>query len=205
MDRLPTWVKSMVISKKCNQKKTIREQIKAKKRALPEAEKRQLNRRIFERLMTEPLIAGAGMIYCYVSLPDEADTRVLIDYFFEHQRKVAVPRVENDKICFYYVNSWQDLQPGAMGILEPKAACLPARDSNKPIIIPGVAFDHSGNRLGYGGGYYDRFLAADPSLIKIAIAYEFQVVKDIPTEDFDQQVSTLITDKKIRRYVNDSD
>jgi 5-formyltetrahydrofolate cyclo-ligase len=97
------------------------------------------------------------------------------------------------------IDSFEDLEPGTMGILEPikKRSIIDAHKLDI-ILVPGVAFDRKGNRVGYGLAYYDRFLKKfSPSTVKIALAYDFQVVSDIPCEKHDQVVDIIITEREI--------
>ena len=100
---------------------------------------------------------------------------------------------------FYLISEYTQLAPGAMNILEPTAYCekITVFPENTLMIMPGVAFDENLNRVGYGGGYYDRFLDKHPDLNIIAVGYELQLCESIPTEPTDYRPHMLITEKKI--------
>ena len=110
---------------------------------------------------------------------------------------VALPRVEGEEIFFYTVQGWTDVCPGYMGIEEPSAGCCPAEDKYALVLVPGVAFDREGRRLGYGGGYYDRFFVREPEHPRWGLAYAFQMVEKLPAEEWDQRVEQVILPGKV--------
>ncbi len=141
-------------------------------------------------------------VLTYVSFRSEADTHGLIEELLKLKIRLAVPRVEKPEIHFYYIESLYDLKPGYMGILEP-ADNLPewTPKTGSPgkkkdiILVPGSVFDHKNNRIGYGGGYYDRFLSRYPVLYSIGLAYSCQVVESIPCDEWDRPLDMVITER----------
>ena len=107
---------------------------------------------------------------------------------------VAVPRVSGQNMFFFYVESYNDLTKGNFGILEPKDSAMQAEEKDALMIIPGVAYDKTGNRIGYGGGYYDRYLAGEHDHYIIAPAYGFQIVDSLISEEHDIQVDEIISE-----------
>lgn len=110
----------------------------------------------------------------------------------DHKR-VAVPRVEGKNMTFYYLENWEQLQPGYFQIPEP-AWGTAASEENALLIMPGVAFDANCNRAGYGQGFYDRYLEAHPDHPTIAIAFDFQLVDEVPSEPTDIRPDMVITE-----------
>ena len=126
-------------------------------------------------------------MYCYVDYEKEVGTRVIIEQAWKRGKRVAVPKVEGKEMKFFYVQSFEELKSGYKGILEPMNGVL-ADASSALVILPAVAVDQEGYRLGYGGGYFDRYLEAHPQYETVALAFEMQVVKFLPREGFDRRV-----------------
>ena len=98
---------------------------------------------------------------------------------------------------FFEVRSMEDLAEGAFHILEPKDGCEKVNWPEACVLVPGIAFDEKGRRLGKGGGYYDKFFAEEPDHGTIALAYEFQIADEIPAEEHDQPVEHIVTENRI--------
>jgi 5-formyltetrahydrofolate cyclo-ligase len=147
-------------------------------------------------------VQTAQMIHCYVSWRNEVDTHCLIKELLQQGKKVVVPVVEKRRrtLTHAQIDAFEELLPGAYGILEPSQDRLkptPVSDLDL-IIVPGVAFDINGNRLGFGGGYYDRFLS-ECRTFKIGLCYQFQILETIPTEKRDQRVDAVVSEKNLYR------
>lgn len=147
----------------------------------------------------------ASNILIYMHYKSEVMTDEIIQNALLSGKHVFVPRIKNEQMEFYKIHSFEDCIPGSFGILEPQFDCTSFGEHLKfnPIkkiqdtlmILPGLAFDHTGSRLGYGGGYYDRYLQHTFSnCIKIAIAYECQLINHVPIEAFDQKLDYIITE-----------
>lgn len=138
----------------------------------------------------------------YVSTPIEVDTRTIIVQALEDGKKVAVPRcVEGTRnMEFYYIRSLRDLEPGSFGVMEPipEKTELMTDFSRGLCIVPAFSYDWSGFRLGYGKGYYDRFLSRFEGNI-IGICYSNCVQKSLPHGRYDRPVELLVTEKYLRR------
>lgn len=147
---------------------------------------------ITNKVLTNSKVLNSNFILIYVSYKNEVSTLKIISELLKRKR-VAVPKVEEDKINFYYINSLTDLTPGYHGILEPPKD-NPVNDYNNAICItPGLCFSEDGYRLGYGGGYYDRFLEEHP-VYTIGLTYYKCLVKRIPHEPHDKKIDEIITD-----------
>jgi 5-formyltetrahydrofolate cyclo-ligase len=140
-------------------------------------------------------------VFCYVSFNQEVLTRDIIINSFELGKKVAVPRIVGNKMIFYYINNFEELKPGTLNILEPitENVAMPNENENNLIIVPGLAFDEKFNRIGYGKGYYDKFFLEyrNIPMYKIALAYDMQVLKELPAETHDIKLDQIITQSKI--------
>lgn len=142
----------------------------------------------------------SDLILAYVSFSSEVGTHLLIEKALKDGKKVAVPKVfDKETMKFIYISSLKDLKPGAYDILEPTTSVTADSDisSNTLILLPGIGFDLKFNRLGYGGGYYDRYLAKHPNLKKIMLAYELEKVDLLPTNEYDIKSDIIITEQNI--------
>jgi 5,10-methenyltetrahydrofolate synthetase len=131
-------------------------------------------------------LVDSHTIMAYWPLPDEVDIRLLINWLVEQGKHVVLPKVTGDETMELrrYV-SQEDLIEGAFHILEPNGELFTDFDIVDVALVPGMAFDAAGHRLGRGRGYYDRFLAAHPALKKIGVCFPFQRVAEVPTEGHD--------------------
>lgn len=155
---------------------------------------------IFKNIVKSGVLANITEILTFVNYSSECDTSNIINYCFENEIKIAVPRVEGKYMDFYYISSINDLKPGTYGIMEPITNDLCVSDNNNTLIImPGLIFDEKGGRIGYGGGYYDKYLSKRNNFIKVAICFDFQIINDgkIIIEDYDIKPDIIITDKRI--------
>ena len=146
---------------------------------------------IFNKVINLEEYKQSDLILIYVSLKDEVDTIELIKYSLKIGKKVAVPKCEDNDIIFYYINSIKDLEEGKFGILEPKTNKKVINFNNSICIIPGVAFDKQNNRIGYGKGFYDRFLE-NYNGIKIGLTYKECVCDKIDSEINDVKMDKVI-------------
>lgn len=140
-------------------------------------------------------VRKAESVFCYVSFRSEVDTAPLLEALWKAGKVTAVPKVDKEQMAFYEIHSMDDLVCGYCGIPEPKPGCALMKKADI-IIMPGLAFDTEGHRLGYGGGFYDRFLAATPHGWKLALAFEEQIQPEIPSEKQDIRVDGIVTDRR---------
>lgn len=176
-------------------KKEIRALIKEKKRALSPAEITSCSEAVCDILLSQPVYKKAEAVYPYLAYNQEIITTRLIERAWRDGKRVAVPKcLENNSMEFFYIRSFSDVAPGYMGIPEPISG-EPARDTGALMLMPGLAFDMSFNRIGYGGGYYDRYLDRFPEagFIKAAFAYDFQLFEHLETEEHDYRADIIIT------------
>lgn len=151
---------------------------------------------IYKKLI--PYLKNISSIHIYFPMNNEIDTRQIIRLCRAKGIKVILPRTDfkTNTLTNYVIYDWDDLEPTRFNMLEPKINCEAFNGSPDLIVVPGVAFDFNKNRLGYGGGYYDRFLSSAKSL-KIAVAYDEQIVESLPTEIHDIKMDLIITPNKI--------
>ncbi|EKD27871.1 MAG: hypothetical protein ACD_79C00517G0006 [uncultured bacterium] len=139
------------------------------------------------------------VVCSYVSLKNEVETQCILEEFFK-RNGVLVPRCNGAEIEVVKINSYDDLSPGSYNIPEPKNSCPVLQDVNKLdfIIVPGIGFDNSGNRLGRGKGYYDRLLSKlDEKTVKIGICFDAQIFDSIPNDKSDQRVDYVVSQTRI--------
>ena len=126
----------------------------------------------------------------------EVNVLPLAEKALSEGKKIAFPRTYGDKMEFYPVMSLAGFQKGAFGIMEPIGE-VPITEDSPMVIVPGLGFDRSKNRIGYGKGFYDRYFARFPACRKIAATYETQIVDNIPTNDFDTPMDLIITEREV--------
>lgn len=148
---------------------------------------------ILDKLFKTQYYEKAGCIYCYVDFQNEVMTMPLIKKAFKDGKRVAVPKIENGSMEFYYIKGYEDLKEGTFGILEP-VGCEMASETDALLIMPGVAFDKDNHRIGYGGGYYDRYLKRENSHFKIALAFDFQIFEAVTYEEHDICPDLVLTE-----------
>lgn len=180
-----------------NDKGKLRKEMRLLREMIPAQEKKDMDSRFCRTFLQMPEIAEADMVCCYVSRGTEPDTHGLIRSLLERGISVAVPRVSGTLMEFYRIRGMEDLTPGYMGILEPAMHCKRAENTKTPVLTPGLAFTREGDRIGYGGGFYDRFFEQEPDHLRIAFAYPFQIIKTIPAGMLDQRVHRIITPDRV--------
>ena len=169
---------------------------------IPQEEREKRSLTILEHLYGLPVYQNTQKILVYVNYRSEVITRYLIERAWAEDREVYVPLCHDREMVFCRLYRFDQLHPGKMGIPEPTG--LPAAETEEGLVImPGVAFDRNNHRIGNGGGYYDRFLAAHPGHRTAALAYEAQVLPMIPWEENDILPEFLITEKSIYTHKMD--
>jgi len=182
-------------------KAELRKEILQKRDSIEPSVKKIKDKAVIARLKGLYEFKSAKTLLLYASFRSEVDTHKLIKESLEAQKRVLLPRVNYSlkKLEIREIESLNDIEKGHWGIPEPKRA-TPLRDLNEAdlIIVPGVCFDRKGGRIGYGAGYYDKLLKGlNKSIPVIAIAYDEQVVEEIPLEAHDRRVDMIITDREV--------
>ena len=134
----------------------------------------------------------ASSIYLYLSCKNEVSTREILRCALQDGKKIAAPRVQGSVMEFYEIRGMEDTVRGTFGIAEPKPTAPLATDETALMLVPGLAFDRSGNRLGYGGGFYDRYLHLHPNHPTIGLCYPFQVVETLDAQPHDMPVGRVL-------------
>ena len=177
-------------------KKEIRAEVKKRRREADEETLHEKSLQILERFRQLSAYKDASLLLAYVDAKREVETRLLMRCAWDDGKKVAVPRVDGDGIMhFYYLRSLKDLEPGAFGIMEPRIDCRICEPEEGLLLMPGVAFDEQGHRVGYGGGYYDRYLQ-DAEFKKAALCWEKLMLDQIHADGYDICMDWIISDGK---------
>lgn len=183
-------------------KKNLRAKYKKIRAEMNPKRKQAMDAEIQSRLLSLHQYAQNDLVFTYVSKDIEVDTMALIRAAWANRKMVAVPRCVPGVIDmeFYLIKEEEDLEPGMFGVLEPvPERCEKLTDYFKGIcIVPGLSFDAGGYRLGYGKGYYDRFLSQFQG-VTVGICYSNCTQWKLPHGRYDKPVNLLITDKYIRR------
>ncbi len=174
-------------------KEEIRKQILSIRERTPKLAIEQKSGIICKRVTRLAAYQKADTIYTYVSMPKEVSTFPLIDAAWKDGKRVAVPKVTGDRMRFIILNSYEQLEEGHFHVLEPKFG-LEADDKQALLIMPGVAFDRHCHRIGYGKGYYDRFLKEEPSHDSLALAFAFSLLPEIPQQETDICPRRIVTE-----------
>jgi 5-formyltetrahydrofolate cyclo-ligase len=181
------------------EKNSLRQQMKLKRSQLTAGSKDEMDRSIFDKLKQDETFLRANKIFIFVSLGQEVDTHKIILHALNLGKQVLVPKVISmaEGMKAIKINSLEELSPGKMGILEPTMEMKEVANVQdiELVILPGLAFDKQGGRIGYGGGFYDRFIKNVNKEAKIiGICYDFQIVSKVPMEEHDVKPSKLITE-----------
>lgn len=179
-------------------KKDIRAEVKKSRREADAEAIRKNSDTICETFLKLPEYASAKCVFAYMDCQNEVETKKVIEQCWKDGKTIAVPKVFGETMKYYAITSYDDLEEGYFGIREPKHELLQEVVCEDGLmILPGVAFDLNRHRVGYGGGFYDRYLEQHPDMKKIAFAFEFQMFERVPFEVFDRQPEKIITEKRI--------
>ena len=157
------------------------------------------SRRITELLTALPEYEDADRIMAYADYNHEVITRYIIEQAWKDGKEVAVPKVFGKDMIFYKLTDFAQLESGYFGIPEPKEDGETVSWEDAMMVMPGVAFDENCNRVGYGGGFYDRFLEKHPGIRRVAVGFSFQILSEVPTEPTDIRPQVIVTEEKIYR------
>jgi len=153
---------------------------------------------VADRLLADPGVRGANRVALYAALPDELPTRPLFEALRSAGVRCLLPRIRDGGLSFVAVAEWEALAPGKYGVLAPPPDLAAEQLAPGDVaIVPGVAFDRRGNRLGRGGGHYDRtFAEAGPHLI--GAGYALQIVPEVPVDSRDRSMDAIVTERELR-------
>lgn len=183
-------------------KKEIRDTVLDIRRSFDKDYLSRLSTVICNRVIKQQVYKDCKDLVLYMPVNNEVSLDILMDDAFTHGKNVWLPRVINKNMEFYRYTKDTSLIKGAYGIPEPDTEEILAPDNQTLIIMPGAAFSEDMGRIGYGGGYYDRYLSHHPYCSTIAVCYNFQIMPMIPMEDHDIRPDMIISDDNI--FLNQS-
>jgi len=188
-------------------KSTLRKQIIERRESLSRQQVEEKSRAVMNCLVSLPEFIKASTVMSYMDFRNEVRTREIIAFCLSNGKRVAAPRVDKSggkgasKLVAYEIRDLEkDFEPGTFGLLEPRTdeSRIVAPEEVDLVLVPGVVFDRKGNRIGFGAGYYDRFLARTRNdCIKAAVAFDFQVLDEIPAEEHDIPMDIIITESGV--------
>ncbi|GKU30413.1 5-formyltetrahydrofolate cyclo-ligase [Clostridium folliculivorans] len=183
------------------EKKEIRKKILEYRETIDENQRKMWDEEIFKSLINSDLYKRSNTIFAFVSFKSEVDTHKIINHALSNGKTICVPKINSKQegIKIYKIDNFDQLKEGYFGILEPVESCEKV-DSNTLdlILMPGVAFDRHGGRVGYGAAFYDRFLSnMSKQVYKVALAYDFQVMDTVPMDEHDVKIDGVITEREM--------
>ena len=173
-------------------KVALRKEIREKKRAMSFAQIEKASRELYRQFIETAYYREAKTLYGYLPYNQEVRTEPILLQALKDGKKVAVPKVYGDTMRFIYLEDLSGIEKGYAGIPEPIADGPIAQDETALVLMPGLAFDKEGHRIGYGGGFYDKFLFAEPNHPTVALCYDFQLLPKLETEEFDVPVDLVL-------------
>lgn len=183
------------------EKKLIREEVLAKRKKIGKENRDIYSKEILEKILSSSYYKNAKTIMSFVSFSDEVNTHEFMKIAIEDGKRIVVPITfpKNHELKPSQLKAFNELEPGYYNILTPKEEFIRFIDPKEIdlVITPGVAFRRDGYRVGYGGGYYDRFLSKIPNTTTIAICFHMQIVENLPTDHYDIPVDYIYTEKEI--------
>jgi len=169
--------------------------MEARRRAVPPGAAREAARQVLLALLAEARVRDAGRIALYADLPGELPTRSVFEGLARLARPRLLPRVRGEALEWAEVGDGEALAPGRFGVLEPTGPAVAAPGPGEVALLPGLAFDANGGRLGRGGGYYDRaFPETAPSPLLVGVGYGFQCVAAVPRGERDRRVDAIVSE-----------
>ena len=173
-------------------KKELRRSIRERKRAMTEEEIVSRSEKLAELFYASDAYKNAKTIYGYLPYNQEVRTVPMLEQALRDGKRVAVPKCYGDEMKFIFMDDLTKVEKGYANIPEPIADEPVADDTTALVLMPGLAFDPQGHRCGYGGGFYDKFLAAEPNHPTLALCYEFQMLPHLETESHDIPVDYVL-------------
>ncbi len=173
-------------------KNELRKAIREKKRAMTEEEIVRKSEELGRLFLQSEEYRAAKSIYGYLPYNQEVRTVSMLEQALRDGKRVAVPKCYGDEMRFIWMEDLSRVEKGYANIPEPIADEPIADDETALVLMPGLAFDPQGHRIGYGGGFYDKFLAREPGHPKVALCYDFQMVDHLETEEFDIPVDKVL-------------
>ena len=173
-------------------KQELRKSIREQKRAMTEAQIQEKSRLLGQLFAASALYRNAKTIYGYMPYNQEVRTVPMLEQAIRDGKRVAIPKCYGDEMRFIFMEDLSQVEKGYAGIPEPVEDAPIADDETALVLMPGLAFDPEGHRIGYGGGFYDKFLAKEPNHPTLALCYDFQMMEKLETEEFDIPVDQVL-------------
>ena len=173
-------------------KALLRKQIREQKRAMTQLEIQEKSEKLTKLFLDTDLYKNAQTIYGYLPYNQEVRTTEILRQAMQDGKKIAVPKVYGDEMRFICLQDLSAVEKGFSGIPEPVADGPVGDDPNALVLMPGLAFDQEGHRIGYGGGFYDKFLENEPNHPTVALCYDFQMLPHLETQSHDVPVDLVI-------------
>ena len=173
-------------------KTALRKEIREKKRAMTQKQIEKASHALAQQFFATAYYRESKTLYGYLPYNQEVRTEPILLQALKDGKKVAVPKVYGDTMRFIYLEDMNGIEKGYAGIPEPVADEPVAADETALVLMPGLAFDKEGHRIGYGGGFYDKFLSAEPGHPTVALCYDFQMLPSLETEEFDVPVDLVL-------------
>jgi len=173
-------------------KKELRAAIRARKRAMTEEEIVSRSQALTRLFLESEAYRQARTIYGYLPYNQEVRTVPMLEQALKDGKRVAVPKCYGDEMKFIFMEDLNKVEKGYANIPEPIADDPVADDETALVLMPGLAFDSQGHRIGYGGGFYDKFLSKEPNHPTLALCYAFQMLPELKTEEHDIPVDTVL-------------
>lgn len=173
-------------------KQELRRRIREKKRAMTAEQIEQKSMQLGELFAQSELYRSAKTIYGYMPYNQEVRTVAMLERAIRDGKRVAIPKCYGDEMRFIFMDDLSQVEKGYAGIPEPIADAPIADDETALVLMPGLAFDAQGHRIGYGGGFYDKFLAKEPDHPTLALCYDFQMLEYLETEEYDIPVDVVL-------------
>lgn len=180
-------------------KTELRKHYKSVRNNIPQNLKSEYDCLIFSSFVNSAFSSDYDLYLCYISVNSEVDTYNIINFLLSSGKRVAVPFCDEKTMKFYEIKSVDDFIIGAFGI--PTVDCshhtVISDFENALCIVPALSFDNEGNRLGYGGGFYDRFLS-EKKIKTLGLCYEECISSKLPSEDYDMKIDFVLTEKSFK-------
>lgn len=173
-------------------KKELRQHIRQQKRAMSETDIVEKSEKLGQLFVNSQAYRQAKSIYGYLPYNQEVRTVAMLEQALRDGKRVAVPKCYGEEMRFIWMDDLSQVEKGYAGIPEPIDDGPVADDPTALVLMPGLAFDPQGHRIGYGGGFYDRFLAQEPDHPTLALCYDFQMLPALETEKFDIPVDIVL-------------
>jgi 5-formyltetrahydrofolate cyclo-ligase len=181
------------------QKQKLRELLSINRNVLVYADRVKKDQDILITLQKLSEITSAKHIFCFISVGTEPDTHTFIDWALLQGKRVSIPKItKNNELIAVEFPSWTRLRSNKLGIPEPKSSSDLSLEIDV-CLVPGIGYDDKGNRLGRGGGYYDKWLTKYPVKHTIAPAFDCQVHKNIPVNKLDATIDIIVTESRVIR------